>query len=697
MKSIFHGRRRILVNYLTSYISIALLSCVLVGALLTWYSANNLQGQLQQEINEKARNVLDDLDNQIQHMSAIADTIAVEDRYKPAIFRHNNYQEMEMLESFTQYRYVSSISDSYFLLYRDKDRVYRSDGRTSRFVTLYRQISPGADASEMWDALCRTESFNVYTPSEHSNSILFAFPVKMNYSPLRSSTATLVFVVKKTLVAERIEAVMGALAANAELRYRDTPILAGNGFAAADFLFASARGFSLTLYPDANNSLRSAVVLSKTLLIILACCIAGMVSLAAWAAYRSYLPIQVLADKYHIAGEDELKNIDGLLNTFIQQREVEDAQQEEHASLMTEQVLRLLLYGYRSASLEKAARLLQLRLEAACFCIFSFQSPREKSGELIALLAQMTDEDMSAYPFVESEKGDAARIAVLFAFENERMINAIEDTVRAVLQEKLSVFKLNAGHVCQSIEDLPASFAALQTEAAADDGEDCSDISGLLYNHAVVTEAMTGLRRGDFESAWAAVAAFFQALEKERISEVMRRNIYGDIIAQFVRSGFELQCPLNEGQIQMLQHLQGEPFLCCLRKILEQWNGWLEKQRSVRNAETEESVIQYVRDHCTEYEICLEGIGAHFGMTGIQVSKLIRRRLDKTYKEFLTELRVECAKRILTDETAPLVEVCERVGYTNISHFIKVFRMSTGQTPNEYRKYMLQEEMEHER
>ena len=95
----------------------------------------------------------------------------------------------------------------------------------------------------------------------------------------------------------------------------------------------------------------------------------------------------------------------------------------------------------------------------------------------------------------------------------------------------------------------------------------------------------------------AAVAAFFQALEKERISEVMRRNIYGDIIAQFVRSGFELQCPLNEGQIQMLQHLQGEPFLCCLRKILEQWNDRLEKQRSVRNAETEESVIQYVRDH----------------------------------------------------------------------------------------------------
>lgn len=696
MKSIFHGKRRILVNYLTGYISIALLSCVLVGALLTWYSANNLQGQLQQEINEKARNVLDDLDNQIQHMSAIADTIAVEDRYKPSIFRHNNYQEMEMLESFTQYRYVSSISDSYFLLYRDKDRVYRSDGRTSRFVTLYRQISPGADSSEMWETLCQTECFNVYSPSENADSVLFAFPVKMNYSPLRSSTATLVFVVKKTLVSKRIEAVMGALAENAGLWYCDTPILAQNASAAVDHLFASSRGFSLALYPNANNSLRSAVVLSKTLLIILACCIAGMVSLAAWAAYRSYLPIQVLADKYHIAGEDELKNIDGLLNTFIQQREVEDAQQEERASLMTEQVLRLLLYGYRSASLEKAARLLQLRLEAACFCIFSFQSPREKSGELIALLAQMTDEDMSTYPFVESEKGDAARIAVLFAFENERMINAIEDTVRAILQEKLSVFKLNVGHVCQSIEELPASFASLQTEVATDDNEGYRDISNLLYNHAVVTEAVTNLRQGDFDGAWTVVVAFFQVLEQEHISEVMRRNIYGDIIAQFVRSGLELQCPLNEGQIKMLQHLQGEHFLSYLRKVLEQWNAQLEKKRSVQNAETEECVVQYVRDHCTEYEICLEEIGAHFGLTGIQVSKLIRRRLDKTYKEFLTELRVECAKKILTDETAPLAEVCERVGYTNISHFIKVFRMSTGQTPNEYRKYILQEDMKHE-
>ena len=37
--------------------------------------------------------------------------------------------------------------------------------------------------------------------------------------------------------------------------------------------------------------------------------------------------------------QNELKNIDGLLNTFIQQREVEDAQQEEHASLMTERIL----------------------------------------------------------------------------------------------------------------------------------------------------------------------------------------------------------------------------------------------------------------------------------------------------------------------------------------------------------------------
>ena len=56
-----------------------------------------------------------------------------------------------------------------------------------------------------------------------------------------------------------------------------------------------------------------------------------------------------------------------------------------------------------------------------------------------------------------------------------------------------------------------------------------------------------------------------------------------------------------------------------------------------------------------------------------------------SYKEYLTKLRIEEAKKLLVQEEISVNDVCQRVGYINVSYFIKIFQKYTGVTPTRYR------------
>ena len=68
-----------------------------------------------------------------------------------------------------------------------------------------------------------------------------------------------------------------------------------------------------------------------------------------------------------------------------------------------------------------------------------------------------------------------------------------------------------------------------------------------------------------------------------------------------------------------------------------------------------------------------------------QISRILRRRKNTTYKEYVTALRMETAKRLLAEENLSVSEVSERVCYASVSYFIKTFRQYAGMTPANYK------------
>lgn len=68
------------------------------------------------------------------------------------------------------------------------------------------------------------------------------------------------------------------------------------------------------------------------------------------------------------------------------------------------------------------------------------------------------------------------------------------------------------------------------------------------------------------------------------------------------------------------------------------------------------------------------------------LSRLFRKETGKSLTDYISELRVEKAKRQLENSNIKISDIALSVGYANFSHFSQLFKKLTGLTPQEYRR-----------
>lgn len=66
--------------------------------------------------------------------------------------------------------------------------------------------------------------------------------------------------------------------------------------------------------------------------------------------------------------------------------------------------------------------------------------------------------------------------------------------------------------------------------------------------------------------------------------------------------------------------------------------------------------------------------------------KLFKEELNETFVGYLTNIRIERAKQLLSNSSLPMVEISEAIGIKNREHFQRIFTKSVGITPGSYRK-----------
>lgn len=92
----------------------------------------------------------------------------------------------------------------------------------------------------------------------------------------------------------------------------------------------------------------------------------------------------------------------------------------------------------------------------------------------------------------------------------------------------------------------------------------------------------------------------------------------------------------------------------------------------------------YIAEHLQE-DLRRENIAAHTYLNPEYLSRLFKKKTGMLLSEYITEQRINHAKKLLMQPNLSISEVAIKSGYANISYFSKIFKQKTGLTPIDFR------------
>jgi len=105
-----------------------------------------------------------------------------------------------------------------------------------------------------------------------------------------------------------------------------------------------------------------------------------------------------------------------------------------------------------------------------------------------------------------------------------------------------------------------------------------------------------------------------------------------------------------------------------------------------RTWNTIEEVILYLDTHYNNPNISLNYLADKFQLSPGYLSKSFKDFTTINFMDYLTQIRMRAAQRLLKESSQSISDIAEQVGYTNVTSFMRSFKKNHGLTPSEYRQ-----------
>lgn len=97
-------------------------------------------------------------------------------------------------------------------------------------------------------------------------------------------------------------------------------------------------------------------------------------------------------------------------------------------------------------------------------------------------------------------------------------------------------------------------------------------------------------------------------------------------------------------------------------------------------------VVEYIHKNYTDTELSLKKLADIFCTKENYLSTLIKNKTGIGFKEYVLNLRIDEAKRLLSETNKSIQEIYEETGYVSKQSFFRSFKSVVGVTPGDYRK-----------
>jgi two-component system response regulator YesN len=191
-----------------------------------------------------------------------------------------------------------------------------------------------------------------------------------------------------------------------------------------------------------------------------------------------------------------------------------------------------------------------------------------------------------------------------------------------------------------------------------------------------------------------AVQNIVEDIVREWGSNIVFRDRKDNVIAIFPQDEGNRQGDVSEAIINAVEryvkkmvvvfHKSGNSELMQASMAYEQ----LFQEAVKENSETPIVMLaqKYIRDHYEREELTLQEVADEIKISSSYLSRLLRQEVGLSFIDYLTQVRIKQAVRLLHDPSLKIYEIAERVGYNGQHYFSTAFKKVLGVSPIEYRK-----------
>ncbi|MDQ0061069.1 response regulator [Paenibacillus harenae] len=196
--------------------------------------------------------------------------------------------------------------------------------------------------------------------------------------------------------------------------------------------------------------------------------------------------------------------------------------------------------------------------------------------------------------------------------------------------------------------------------------------------------ALQELLRSDHSPA-AIIDSFIMRWRTERPSpELVRRQSYELLTAFSYRNGDAKTLFDFRELVRRCDTIsQLEAAIRSLAEEMEQPNR-LRLADKGHSAQLIAKAIEYIKLHYRE-ELTLQDVADSIHVSKSYLSNLFKKQSGHNFIDYVIDLRLHEAKRLLTQDEIKIYEVAERSGFNDVKYFSKLFKKMTQMTPVEYR------------
>lgn len=678
-------RSRVFKRYVLSYLSVVLAVCMAMGLALVRVASDQLRQAETEVYQARLAQTADYIERQLSTMEDIRLDVKTRLPFQPFYLNRQKTNEFELLDAFSRYAGFSPWIEEYYLWYQDDGKVFGTRSTYSERI-FFQRVMKGMSAERMTEALPEAGKMLFQVPETRSDTLMIALPFYFGTARIPTGRCTLIFLVKLAQLRQTIWQMTGQPSDSGfALEYEGQTVLSTLTAERTLSGQGTKEKARVVIEEPSIAGLERLGSFERLMIWIVVLAVLLGTAIAVYAAWRSYQPIRKLYAKYGGSQKpsNELQTLEDLLSNSLKRNSFSQKQIEEQMeqldlqqSWLKQQLVMMLITGNDSPVVKELIQKMGFEMSHAHFalCFLYLQGDEGDRTGLVRSIEDFSDEECTLYA---AELQENREYIVLMNFQEEEQCRELLELLSDSLESRNLSVRVQWSRTCSQLNEIAsAAIETLNTPPVAlavDNAE--AEEEDALEQMAALTES------GSTSQALALLETMIAQTENRYPSYLMRIYMLNRLVQQMMtlasREGVTLP-PKSPGQ---------DPD--SVRETLEQLVRALCRKGAQRSsAEKPEGgkTAAYVRERCLDGDISLSSTAEALGISTKQVSRLLRMEVNMTFKEYLLHLRMSAAQDFLREEGLSIAETAGRVGYFNISHFIKCFKAYTGMTPGEWKK-----------